>query len=681
MAIALVSSVTLAAGSGGTTAAIDTTGATLLVLSVASYSANPVSGISDSKGNTWTALTARTQLNVRHQFYFALAPTVGTGHTFTVSAGAFVAIGARVLAFSGVTRLQNERGATGTTSPLSTGSSTPLVNGALILTALGSETAATDSIATAGFTLVGTVGFAGGSNMQESSGYLIQSTAAAINPQWSWTGSHAAAVASLAVFTDLAIGGTSSSRWRLNITDGNDASFAGIATFDMASVAAGANLCVGGLASASAVHSAPWVAANAFDANTGTAWVAPSKVAWVEYEFTSAVTIAEYRLFPYGSSQFTPKNWTLEYWSGAAWVVADTRTNQTGWTAGVTRTYSGIVTLPTDGRVSQLPVEVLVLPPPTNAGRISQLPIEALVSVPGAVPAAESLDVTHVVAEVLAPNPAEGITVTQLLIEIIRGPATCPDVNFPLLPTCSDTGFPRMPEATVEGFPILPEGDCMDASTFIVNMALAEVGITKTIAALASDTSQEAYVARLVYTEVMDTVLRDHPWGFATEYAALPWVAGSPAAPVNPDWVYTYRTPDDCVRVRRVCDPVFARRYTTTPIPWDLRADDEAHDLLLCNEPGAGQLPPPLEGEQPTVTIEYTKRLMCVAQVNDAQFREAIVYKLAARLAKALARDSKDADRCLRNYLAALPKAQTQHANDEQPQRPIDAPPDWIQGR
>jgi hypothetical protein len=212
-------------------------------------------------------------------------------------------------------------------------------------------------------------------------------------------------------------------------------------------------------------------------------------------------------------------------------------------------------------------------------------------------------------------------------------------------------------------------------------MALAEIGISKTIDNLLTDASQEAHCARLIFSDVMDTVLRDHPWKFATEYAALTWKAGTVETPVNPDWTYTYNLPSDCVRVRRVCEPAMQRRYTVTPIPFDQRADPLTQlDLLLCSEPGGGQLEMP-EDDVPTITIEYTRRLTCPAQVNDAQFREAVVFKLAARLAKALARDSKDADRCLRNYAAALPKAQTQHANDSQPQRPVDEPPDWLTGR
>lgn len=381
-------------------------------------------------------------------------------------------------------------------------------------------------------------------------------------------------------------------------------------------------------------------------------------------------------------------------------------------------------------QISQVVVEVLRAPAPTTLATLSQATVEILVET--AVPTAAQIVATQLVLEpasrhagtaavtALAIEPASRqdsavdatqvvveyawkhqpvapfLRVTQLVIEYLRAPREsdggggtdpqppggCASIDYPLLPACSVTSYPVLPPGSLLDYPVLPAEACMDASTFVVNMALGEIGITKTISNLATDPSQEAYAARLIYTDVMDTVLRDFPWKFATEYAALVWQAGTPSAWVNPDWTYAYLLPSDCVRVRRVCDPAQQRRFTARAIPFDQRADAEGlRDLLLCNEPGGGQLTAPYPGVDPTLTIEYTKRLACSAQVNDAQFREAVVFKLGARLAKALARDSKDADRCLRNYLTALPKAQTQHANDAEPQRPTDEPPDWTRGR
>lgn len=370
------------------------------------------------------------------------------------------------------------------------------------------------------------------------------------------------------------------------------------------------------------------------------------------------------------------------------------------------------VAVATEGRVTQAVVELLsespAPPPPTL--RITQLVVETWSAAAAAArttqavvelwtPVSAPTRTTHAVVELWNGTPAT-TDVTQAIVELWTVPGVCPDVYpflpacaadiYPVLPTAGTAVYPIDPEAGLDRYPVPPESgldlypvlpeteEAMDASTFIVNMALQEIGISKPITSLTEEGSQEAACARLIYTEVVDTVLRDHPWGFATEYADLVWEAGSIESPVNADWYYTYELPDDCVRVRRVCLPADQRRYTVTPIPFDLRASpDGSRDILMCNEPGGGQL---ALTDPPLITIEYTKRFPCL-QVNDAQFREAVVMKMAARLAKALARDSKDADRALRNYALALPKGQTQHANDSESQRPINAPPDWIEGR
>lgn len=581
MAFTLVASVTATPGaSGGSTAAIDTTGATLLVISCACYDPGGSPPVTDNKGNTWFPLTKRALGVTAVQQFYAKNPTVGSGHVFTFGPYSNAYIFVSVLAYSGADTtapFDVENGATtAAAAPLTTGSITPSVNGALIVSAWSGMLGATGPTVGTGLTLRHWANPAGGNNLGGASADLIQTTAAAINPSWSWTGTDNVAV-TVAAFKPLA-GST-----------------------------------------------------------------AQGRVSQLPLEVLHAPTIIE-------------------------------------------------------ARVSQLPLEVLHSPTPevTTVAQVSQVPLEVLHV--GGVDQALALDVTQAVVEVSAQQPGvlavtqlpleiawkapSELHVTQLLIEIIRGKPKCPPANYPFLPACEADLYPVLPAVSADLFPFLPVEDCMDASTFVVNMALAEIGISKSILSLTGDTSQEAYAARLVFSDVMDTVLRDFPWKFATEYAVLPWVAGTVAVPVNPDWTYTYLLPADCVRVRRVCDPSMQRRYTTKPVPFDQRADPTTlRDLLMCNEPGGGQLPAPATGVDPTIQIEYTRRLACPAQVNDAQFREAVVFKLAARLAKALARDSKDADRCLRNYGLALPKAQTQHANDAEPQRPTSEPPDWTMGR
>ena len=186
MAITLIASVSAAPGAGGgATTAIDTTGATLIVVSIADYSLASAGTVTDSKGNTYTPLSSRQQGAARHRFWYCLAPTVGTGHTFTRSvAASYPAI--VVFAFAGVASYESQSGATGN-QPLVSGSLTPSANGALVVVGRTCAVAATDTVAPAVFTLTKKT-YLNGTNLEGTAGYYVQPTAAAINPTWTWAG-------------------------------------------------------------------------------------------------------------------------------------------------------------------------------------------------------------------------------------------------------------------------------------------------------------------------------------------------------------------------------------------------------------------------------------------------------------------------------------------------------------
>jgi len=201
MAITHITTVSAAPGAnGGSTSAIDTTGATCLVVSVAYYPAlGGTPTVADSKGNTYLPLTLRASGGeIAHQLFYSLGGTVGAGHTFTVSGPsiypAFVAS-----AFAGVGSFESQSGATATSgTALATGSLTPTTNGALVVSGEGGQSATTPSMT--GFTLTA-IGFTGGANMQGAAAWQIQTTAAAINPTWGFSPSPGHQAAGSAVFS------------------------------------------------------------------------------------------------------------------------------------------------------------------------------------------------------------------------------------------------------------------------------------------------------------------------------------------------------------------------------------------------------------------------------------------------------------------------------------------------
>jgi hypothetical protein len=192
-----------------TTGAIDTSGADLLVM-VVGYFTTPTS-VSDSKGNTWTALTEKTGGgSPRVRIYYAWNPTsVGTGHTFTVTQAGSLLGACVVQAYAGAKTASDpfdQESNASANGNITLGSLTPSVDDCLLVTGLSNDamSAATTSI-NGSFTIQGFQDHVGGTSFGAGHADLIQTTAAAASPTWS--NSASACVAVMAVFTPAGGGG------------------------------------------------------------------------------------------------------------------------------------------------------------------------------------------------------------------------------------------------------------------------------------------------------------------------------------------------------------------------------------------------------------------------------------------------------------------------------------------
>lgn len=194
-------------GNSVTTSGVNTAGVDLIVLAVASYQAVADPTISDSKGNTWTPRTSYASDVSKLKIYYAVNPTVGSGHTFTASqSGSYPSI--IVLGFSGshATPFDQENGNTSASaSSLATGSVTPTEdNELIIMAACHSADISSCDEGTGGPLLVAYVNgehFAGGADAE------IQTTAAAINPTWTFAAAASCAVAQATFKAAAAAGG------------------------------------------------------------------------------------------------------------------------------------------------------------------------------------------------------------------------------------------------------------------------------------------------------------------------------------------------------------------------------------------------------------------------------------------------------------------------------------------
>lgn len=175
---------------GGTTSAIDTSGATGIYVHISEYLGASGFSLSDSKGNTWTPRTQYSSGSVsRTRIYYCENPTVGSGHTFTYSgSGGYPTI--CVEAHSGTktsSSYDQENGATNTaTNSLQPGSITPTENNELIISGAAQYIEAAISNVDSGFTVSDGIGAVSGTNVGGTMAYLYQGAAAAINPTWTF---------------------------------------------------------------------------------------------------------------------------------------------------------------------------------------------------------------------------------------------------------------------------------------------------------------------------------------------------------------------------------------------------------------------------------------------------------------------------------------------------------------
>lgn len=174
-------------GARDTTAAIDTTGADLLVITAPFYDNTPTNalGVTDNRGNTWSLAFTRLGSPPQAQLsiLYSKPTSVGPGHTFS-KAGPVAMWSLSVGAFSGSAANPMDQfvGANGA----GTGTLTPSAANCLVVAGLyanGDATAITGLYADT-FTLMLVAPYGSGSHPGGGLGYAIQKAAAPIGATW-----------------------------------------------------------------------------------------------------------------------------------------------------------------------------------------------------------------------------------------------------------------------------------------------------------------------------------------------------------------------------------------------------------------------------------------------------------------------------------------------------------------
>jgi hypothetical protein len=138
-----------------------------------------------------------------------------------------------------------------------------------------------------------------------------------------------------------AAGGGLASKWRINITDAQNApsSFVGITELELRETVGGADVTSGATASASAVASGS-SAANAIDDNTAVSWDSGTGTVpqWLEVDFASSKTITQVSIRQ-NAINGAPTAFDVQYYDGAAWQTYWSETS-TLWAANYTRVFT-----------------------------------------------------------------------------------------------------------------------------------------------------------------------------------------------------------------------------------------------------------------------------------------------------------------------------------------------------
>lgn len=194
MSIALVNSALAKAtgpSTGCTTAAFNSSGATLAVLGSASWEGGDTPSHTDSASNTYSSLTAQSNVGlVECRITYCANPTTSATHTATVS-GTNTYCNAIFSVYSGVLLASpfDQQNGNKTTSgaAITVGSITPTDNNELIVTIIGRAGTGGSETINESMTIMGRLTGVVGQAYTVAHAYKVQTTAAAINPTWTLT--------------------------------------------------------------------------------------------------------------------------------------------------------------------------------------------------------------------------------------------------------------------------------------------------------------------------------------------------------------------------------------------------------------------------------------------------------------------------------------------------------------
>jgi len=194
----------------------------------------------------------------------------------------------------------------------------------------------------------------------------------------------------------------------------------------------------------------------------------------------------------------------------------------------------------------------------------------------------------------------------------------------------------------------------------IAKLALQHLGDRYDITSLTED-GTEAEQVNLVFANLRDALIREHPWKFALRYYTPSALAGTPPA----RWGYMYTYPSDALKVWRIVNPADPHGDTLPPLKWSIARNSNDTKVLLTDE---------AEPE-----FEYSKQVVDSSEF-DANFDMALSYRIAEAIAMPITGDlgiKQSMGQEARMYVGV---AKMEDGN-EGVNREMSHDPDWLRAR
>lgn len=187
----------------------------------------------------------------------------------------------------------------------------------------------------------------------------------------------------------------------------------------------------------------------------------------------------------------------------------------------------------------------------------------------------------------------------------------------------------------------------------VCNLAISNLGESREISNLKSDTSPDAKACRRHYHVILEEILRGFVWPFATKVVTLALVSkrGDANHPTK-EWALAYRYPSDCLMMQKIHSGI-RNDNRQTRVPSRVVADDEGQLILT---------------DMPDAVMDYTSDVGKDAGRWQADFVYAFSLRLAAAIAPRITAGDpfKMGDKAMNLYQMAGSKAMANSANEQQ---------------